>query len=254
MIGISSPNFSLLAFDEMLSSISEEFDLWEIVAELEHELSEIESKISYAIDSYDMIFQIHGPIADLNIGSPSERLRRASLKELFHIMDSCERLSIPLLTIHPGSAVAYGNDIKDRVHIETRRSIEAIDERLEDMHLRVALENMPPARWSIGCDAEELMALIRDTSLGICLDVGHAHLAGSLEGFLHNDIPIMNVHLHDNNGEFDDHLVLGDGEIDIRSVFAILGRFYDMNYIIEARSLEEGVSSKSILDEMIIQI
>ena len=95
MIGISSPSFSLIEFDDMLEKIRKEFELWEVVAELDHDLPAIEEGVKYAMDSYGMKFQVHAPIADLNIGSPSERMRAHSLEELLMLMQTCERLSIP---------------------------------------------------------------------------------------------------------------------------------------------------------------
>jgi len=251
VIGISCPNLSLLPFESALERVSKEFTLWEIIAELEHELLEIESQILYAQNSYGMTIQVHAPIADLNLGSPAERLRKAAVNELFLIMDCCERLSIELITIHPGAAVAYGNDIKPRVREATKRSIEEIDRKLDDMHLKIALENMPPDNWSIGYDADELLSMIEDTDVGICLDVGHANIAGTLDTFFRKDIPILNVHLHDNYGEFDQHLAIGEGIIDIPSAVFKIEQFFDGSYIVEARSLEEGVVSKKKLSDIL---
>ena len=251
MIGISCPNFSLHPFDAILESVRKDFGLWEIVAELEHDLLSIEEDISYAIESYGMKFNAHGPIADMNIGSPSERLRKSSMEELLRILDSCQRLRIGCLTLHPGSAIAYGEDVKSRVHDATRRSIEEIDDWIQGTDLRVALENMPPASWSICNDAEELLSIIAGTKIGICFDIGHAHIAGSTESFLEDHVPLINLHLHNNHGVSDEHLPLDSGNIDIEYILDALKRRYDGDYIIESRSLEEGLMSLEILREML---
>jgi sugar phosphate isomerase/epimerase len=248
MIGISSPSFSFLDFEEMLEKIRKEFELWEVVAELDHDLPAIEEGVKYAMDSYGMKFQVHAPIADLNIGSPSDRMRARALEELLMIMQTCERLSIQMITIHPGAAVAYGEDVKSRVREATRASIKIIDRAIEGMSLKVALENMPPGTWSICYDIDELKSMVEGTRIGICFDTGHAHVAGTIDGFLREREMILNVHLHNNDKTSDQHLALDKGTIDLKPIVGTLSRKYRGNYIIEANNLREGIESKRILE------
>ena len=248
MIGISSPSFSFFDFEEMLEKIRKEFELWEVVAELDHDLPSIEEGVGYAMESYGMKFQVHAPIADLNIGSPSERMRAHSVEELLTILQTCERLSISMVTIHPGAAVAYGESIKSKVREATKASIKEIDRAIDGMSLKVALENMPPGSWSICADIGELESMIEGTRIGICFDTGHAHVARSIEGFLQERERILNVHLHNNDGTSDQHLAIDRGAADLRSIVGTLSRKYRGNYIIEANNLREGIESKKVLE------
>lgn len=220
------------------------------MAEIEQEAALIESRISYARDSYDMKFQLHGPIADLNIGGSPERIRRASIEEIFTIIEMCERQSMEKITIHPGSAVAYGDAIKPTVRELTKRSLREIDRKMKDMHVSICLENMPPASWSIGYDADELLSLIEGTAIGVCVDIGHANIAGTLDTFFREDLPISNLHLHNNRGENDQHLMIDDGSVDIQSFLTKIRAFYHGDYIIESRNIAEGILSKKRLESM----
>ena len=249
MIGISSPSFSFSQFNEILERVRKHFNLWEIVSDLEHDLAKLEGDISYAMKSYGIRFQVHAPIADINIGSPAERMRKHALTEIFSLIDICERLSIEVLTIHPGVAIAYGDDVKERVRRATRESIVAIDQKLGGMNLKVALENMPPASWSIGYDLKELQSLIDGTRFGICFDTGHANIAGSIEDFLRESGKLFNVHLHNNDRSYDQHMPLDSGSLDIRSIVQSLRNFYSGSYIIESRDLDEGIRSKKLLEK-----
>jgi sugar phosphate isomerase/epimerase len=249
LIGISSPNFSFSPFNEVLERIRKHFDLWEIISDLEHDLSKLEGDISYAMDSYGIKFQVHAPIADLNIGSPAARSRKFSLDEILGLIDTCERLSIETLTIHPGAAIAYGDEVKERVRNATKESLKAIDRKIIGMSLKVALENMPPASWSIGYDLKELLSMIDGTNIGICFDTGHANIAGSIDGFLRENRRLANVHLHNNDKSFDQHMPLDSGSLDIESIVVALRKFYSGNYIIEARDLDEGIHSKKCLEK-----
>jgi len=251
MIGISSPVFSFLPFDQIFEEIVKEFKLWEIVSEFEHELSKNEDKISYGMDSYDMKFQVHAPIADMNLGAPDEKMREASLSILFKIIESCSRISIDVITVHPGMAIAYGNNLKPKVKEATLRSLKEIDKKTRDLNVKIALENMPPADWSIGLDLKELLSMIEGTEIGICFDTGHANVAHSVETFLTDGYPLLNLHIHNNNGDFDEHLVVNSGSLDISAVVATLKKFYEGNYVIEARNYQEGIESRDYLRKLL---
>ena len=61
---------------------------------------------------------------------------------------------------------------------------------------------------------------------------------------------IVNVHIHDNNGERDQHLTIGDGNIDYVDVFSKLSS-YQGNFVIEARDLESAIESQDRIAEML---
>lgn len=248
MIGISSPSFSFLDFGEMLEEIRKEFELWEVVAELEHDLPAIEESMLYAMESYDLKFQVHAPIADLNLGSPWEKMRKHSVDELLLLIDICERLNVPVITIHPGSAIAYGDEVKARVREKTKESLREIDRHIEGMSVKVAIENMPPGSWSICYDMAELASVTEGTRIGVCFDAGHANAAGTIGSFLLDRERIVNVHLHNNDGSSDQHLPLDKGTMDLRAVVGAIARKYSGNFVIESRDLSEGIESKKVLE------
>ncbi|MBN2232410.1 MAG: sugar phosphate isomerase/epimerase [Deltaproteobacteria bacterium] len=62
-----------------------------------------------------------------------------------------------------------------------------------------------------------LIAALNSPRFGTCFDIGHWRLFGTVDlgAWLAAVAPALHaVHLHDNHGEFDDHLVPGDGIID----------------------------------------
>ncbi|MDD5597747.1 MAG: TIM barrel protein, partial [Victivallaceae bacterium] len=77
---------------------------------------------------------------------------------------------------------------------------------------------------------QRFCALAGPERLKVCLDVGHANTpqagmeTGALEAFAGEFAErIIHLHLHDNHGKIDEHLVPGEGTIDWRRVFRILG-------------------------------
>jgi sugar phosphate isomerase/epimerase len=62
---------------------------------------------------------------------------------------------------------------------------------------------------------KEIIRLLRYEDLGICFDVGHAHLVSSVhQAFGVLEDRIRSTHIHDNKRDKDSHLWPGDGTID----------------------------------------
>jgi sugar phosphate isomerase/epimerase len=113
---------------------------------------------------------------------------------------------------------------------------------------------MPMKHWTLGNSTEEILGMIDDTQLGMCFDIGHAFIQNEIEGFLGNIDRIYNVHIHDNNGRRDEHLVLGKGAIDIPDVIRRLNGGYRGTIIIESNNLPEGVESRKYLKKLFIEL
>ncbi len=74
-------------------------------------------------------------------------------------------------------------------------------------------------------DFVTIFETISSKNLGLCLDVGHAYIDGSIDGFLTKFYgKIMNVHLHDNDGLRDLHMPLDAGKVPWRRFLDALAR------------------------------
>ena len=74
-------------------------------------------------------------------------------------------------------------------------------------------------------DLLDLFKALRQEEVGFCLDTGHqaAFSAAPLDRWVQVLGPYLRqLHLHDNRGEEDEHLALGQGSIDFKSLFGIL--------------------------------
>ncbi|MBU3902079.1 MAG: sugar phosphate isomerase/epimerase, partial [Candidatus Thermoplasmatota archaeon] len=76
--------------------------------------------------------------------------------------------------------------------------------------------------------------------------IGHANTNNNIHEFLDYG-KFANVHIHDNIGKSDPHLVIGEGNIDFRNVLKKLNEKYNGVVVIESRGLKAGVESKNIL-------
>ncbi len=244
MISVSSPVFSLLDFDMALGFVSNEFDSWEIVGEGRHFLPMIEKQFLDAAPSYDLKFSAHAPLSDINIGSLNPRMREASVRELTNGLYAAGRLGISVYTVHPGFYSPLGLLDKPSVFEKTRDSLKQIELASRDSGVRVALENMPSmGAMTMGRTPEELFPLLDGLDMDICFDVGHANTTGSIDSWLQHKLRFANVHVHDNLGDRDAHLPVGEGNIDFKHLLEALSG-YQGNLVLEARSLDEAVVSR----------
>jgi sugar phosphate isomerase/epimerase len=254
VIAISIPSLSLIDFRIALAQVGKEFSAWEIVAEGKHYLPDIEKEFLDATSSFEIDFSVHAPLSDVNIGSLNPRARELSVLEVCETIRVAGRMNIDLCTIHPGFFGPMGMLDKPAVINKTRESLAVIEEVAQDSGVRVALENMPNMGMiMMGRSPGELLTLLEGLELGICLDIGHAHTAGTIDDFLRLKDRVINVHMHDNLGDRDAHLPIGEGKIDFKKVLLDLSG-YDGRYVIEARNLTEGVLSRDRMQTLLASL
>jgi sugar phosphate isomerase/epimerase len=117
--------------------------------------------------------------------------------------------------IHLGVPSAVAAPPLDNQRHAAVHSVEEIAALASTFGVKVALEVIPNRLSS----AHELVRLIEDqldgTSVGVCLDYGHAHLMGDVgEAIEMLSGHLWTTHVHDNRGQRDDHLAPFAGSID----------------------------------------
>jgi sugar phosphate isomerase/epimerase len=233
----------------MLELLSTKFELWEIVAEGDHSIDAIRGQFDDAASSYDMKFQLHAPLSDINIASVNPNIREISIRHIIAAIKFANDVGIDMVTIHPGHLSPLGVLCPDKVSETNKVSLKSIDGLVREWGVQVAVENMPKA-WNTFClDIGELLDAIEGTELEVCYDIGHGNTAGTTQSFLEHPERIINIHAHDNTGKFDAHMAIGDGSIDFSSIFKELAG-YDGNVIIESRGFESGAVSLQKLLKM----
>ncbi|OGD46610.1 hypothetical protein A3K69_08790 [Candidatus Bathyarchaeota archaeon RBG_16_57_9] len=235
----------------MLEEISKHFDLWELLSEGEDRLELIKGDIRHARESFNLHFQVHAPLSDVNVGSVHEPMRIAAVNEIKQTLVLCRQLEISLVTIHPGFVQGIAFLDKNRAVVKTRDSIMDISRTAEDLGVAVAVENMPANINATCTHASELLGVVEGSGLGICFDMGHANTTGQLEDMLKLADRFTNVHLHNNEGRWDQHNRIDEGSADLDKVVSVLKRSYKGNIIIEATDLESGAESKRILERLL---
>lgn len=170
---------------------------------------------------------VHVPIYGVNLASPIPSLAAASLGEVVRAVDLARDLGASLVVLHPGHVDPDYLPLNGERDLALRRftwALEVVLARAGD--LSVALENKQRSRgWDMVHTPQEHRGFLdRFPSLQACLDVGHLHtVGGDVQDYVDAlGDRLAHVHLHDNGGERDDHLPLGQGGVDWRGALATL--------------------------------
>lgn len=164
---------------------------------------------------------LHGPFGDLSPGSCDRLIREVSKQRFEFAYDYAKLLGANHIVLHHGY---IPNTNSPKAWLE--RSSEFWLDFLEDKDPKICfyLENLLETDPKLMGD---VLRSVNHPNLKACLDVGHA--------FCHGKLPIDAwiqelgerigyVHLHDNLGDYDAHLSLGEGRLPLDEICYSLER------------------------------
>jgi len=173
-----------------------------------------------SLHAYIELDMLDGPAFDLSAEDASAR--GAALEIARRETDFAHGLRCRDIVVHP---VGPGETQNDAFRRDTfRASAEHLARIAEAADVRFLVENMPPPMF--GQDAAMLRGIVDEIDsphLGLAYDAGHANVTGRPVAVVHDMGPrLWGVHLHDNDGTEDDHLLPGMGTVPFDDVAAAL--------------------------------
>ena len=200
-----------------------------------YDKSEFEIFYSYDIDVF-----IHSPTIDLNPASLNQGIRDENLKQLKETIDLAVKIGANAITTHPGLIHRYEDRIKNFARKYSIETLTKANEYADERGVIFSVENMPN-RYAYYCNnAEEHALFIRECGCCATIDIGHANTNGDIKPFLAMK-NICYYHLSDNNGDKDQHLILGEGNLDLELLNGI------NNVILELDDYQNVLNSRKIL-------
>ncbi len=200
--------------------------------------------------SNELSLSFHAPFMDLSPGAIDSKVREVTIERFNQIFDVAALLTPKSIVFHSGYE-KWKYAFKVNTWLEASlKTWEKILPRAEQLNIKIAIENIFEE------EPESLRMLVEKISspyFGICFDTGHFNLFSKKSIaewiFCLNDY-IVEVHLHDNNKNFDEHLAIGNGCFDFEKFFEL---FKNKNciYTIEAHTIESVFKSIKMLDELI---
>jgi sugar phosphate isomerase/epimerase len=185
---------------------------------------------------------IHAPFMDMSPGALDTMVRAVTLQRFSHVLDIAGILSPKVIVFHSGYEkwrYAHRVDLWLEGSIKTWKPLIA---RAETLGVKIAIENIfedEPHNLIL------LMKELHSDTFGICFDAGHCNLFSKipLVEWLDTLGPyIFELHLHDNDTTSDQHLPIGEGTFDFKTLFSVLRRNTFL-YTIEAHTPEKVMKS-----------
>lgn len=147
----------------------------------------------------------------VNLLHPEKSRRIDAMDEVKRALETAEHLHFKNLVVHLGER----NDTwSPRAQEHALTALEHLDAFAQPLGVRLLAENIlnePTTPEHL----IETFAIGHLTRIGVCLDLGHAHITvGVSEAIGTLGSRIVSVHTHDNHAVRDEHLWPGDGNID----------------------------------------
>ena len=170
------------------------------------------------------LHSVHAPVAETLVagvwGRPwstaaaDARARAEALRETEAALALARTVPFEQLIMHLGVPAGIpGTALNHRE--AAKRSVEAIGERAAEAGVRLALEVIPNDFSTPAALVRLLDDELEADHVGICLDLGHAHLLGDVVDAVETVSGLVTAtHVHDNRGKKDDHLLPFEGTID----------------------------------------
>ena len=168
---------------------------------------------------------LHGPFMDLSPGGVDRRIKQVTRDRLSKTIQLARVLAPKMIVFHPGyESWKFDGNVKLWLD-SSLQTWKPLVKEAEETGLTLCVENVfeespDPIR--------SLLEEIHSPRLRFCFDTGHHHVFAKaplrvwmevLGGFLGE------VHLHDNHGEKDEHLPVGEGGFDFSQFFSLLSQY-----------------------------
>lgn len=195
----------------------------------------------------------HAPFLDLSPGGFDKKVREATISRLRHVLEIAEIIHPKNIVVHPGfdslrfqgfenvwfenSLITWKTLLKELPHNDICFTIENVFEDKPDKLI-------------------ELVEKINSKNFKICFDIGHFSVFGKipLSRWIDGIKPYLKeFHIHDNNGNDDEHRALGDGSIDFKNLFSLTNHLLnDLVITIEAHTKENALKSLAWISKNLI--
>ncbi|MGA3358997.1 MAG: sugar phosphate isomerase/epimerase family protein [Halobacteriota archaeon] len=219
------------------------FQGWEVIAEGPQTLDkDLVSLIEYAESSYGLEISVHTPFSDLNIASLNKPIWRETLRQIKATIEALANHA-HIFVIHPGYVSPLAAFCPDKALYKNKQALVKLAQCAKEHDVTATVENMVNVDFFLGRFPNEIEDM-RPDGVGFTFDVGHANTVNAIDSFLRTQID--HVHLHDNNGQTDEHLALGLGNINWDRIMRALRRYKGI-FVLESRTLDEGAQSLAYL-------
>jgi sugar phosphate isomerase/epimerase len=201
------------------------------------------------------VHALHAPYTGMKLGHPDRALIADWVQVIGASLEIGVEIGAALAVVHVNGDPA---GLTDAMYDDSKQAaiecIGRLQARAGELGIRLALENMtrrPHLQRRFGMSLQELSSVFPDSTLGFCLDVGHAaacriDIAGEIAAAGHR---LATVHLDSNDGEDDLHWLPPRGIVDWQaSKQMLVAGGYAGRYVIELKGYDdpEGIFAQAV--------
>ena len=198
----------------------------------------------------DVPYVVHIPHHKFGVNIGESRLRKYNLEKIYESISWADKLNAKYLILHAG----HGS-IKSAANILG-----------EVMDNRLLVENMPKVGLNgekmIGYSLEQIKELININNIGLCLDLEHTakatvSLGLEYKGYINMFLEFHPKIFHISDGtlkcENDEHLNIGEGDLDFGYLLKCIRRNHSRLTTIETPRTEQGSLYSDILNVKLLK-
>ena len=165
---------------------------------------------------------LHGPFMDLNPGGVDRKIKTVTTERFLKTIELAHFFKPKTIVFHPGyERWKFDGNVKLWLD-SSLQTWKPLVREAEEMGLCIAIENV----FEESPDSlKTLLEEIDSTHFRFCFDTGHHHVFNKTplpDWFEALGRYTVEVHLHDNHREMDEHLPIGEGNFDFDQFFKLL--------------------------------
>ena len=214
--------------------------------------------IKAALARYRMGLICHLPTF-IHTADLTASIREASQDELLQSLAAAKSLDAHKVVLHPSFVGGMGRNAPELAHRHANQTLAAAAREGHKLGCRICLENLFVRLTPFTKPDDFAAAFERWPDMRMTLDVGHAFIDGRgmdlIFEFIHRFADrIAHIHISDNCGQGDDHLAVGDGDIDFRALIHALKQIaYDDTMTLEVFTSDRNdlVRSRNFLQNLL---
>jgi len=201
----------------------------EVYVPLDGDLYEDDARVTEtaaAIEAAGLrVWSVHAPFGgDVDLSAPDELTRRAAVGAVRRGAEIGRVMGASFVVAHAGFTGEDPGEGELRRR-QSLRSINCLLKRTAQLGLRLAIEYLPSNKPCLCNDSAEILDFLRlcDGDPAVCLDTNHANLGEPLAQAMRTlGEHIATLHISDNDGIEERHLLPGQGVIDWAEFVALL--------------------------------
>lgn len=167
----------------------------------------------------------HGPFMDLSPGGVDRRIKEVTLDRFSQTIEIAGLFKPKVIVFHPGYEKWKFDGNVGLWFESSLQTWKPLVEEAKEWGLTIAIENVFEENPD---PLTMLLNEIRSPHFKFCFDTGHHHVFSKTPLSLWMETlrdDLVEVHLHDNHGEMDEHLPVGEGRFDFNELFSLFSRW-----------------------------